>query len=440
MRPFYCRLIGEKTGVVVVNTSKLRRLLIDDKSMKRDYVSKTIGNETRPKNTFTSTTPMSSKKYVCGYCSFTSHSQVDIKSHLKTVHYIATPLFTRKVSNILIKDPLSLSPSRIPIKYTCAFCSKTFRSKVGIKRHLKEAHDGVVASANDNTIDHACPDCGKKFASQIKLNRHSKRCRKTCTEVSICDVCGKTLTNPQALRRHKNTSHKDPLVDGNAWVGTASATTPAEDKLADSLVVRINNMKHYQCDKCQYNSKCRNRIIEHYRTHTGERPYFCEKCGKQFTNLNLLQNHSLRVHEGAKKFSCGICSKTFANKQYVEEHRRTHTGEKQSVCHLCGAAFIYRSNLRTHMSKHDKLRKYKCSLCPETYLYPTNLMLHMRKHRGEYRFKCKECGKEFLSGQHLSRHMAVHSDARPFPCGICGAMFKLKKHVWSHMKTHENKK
>lgn len=389
-----------------------------------------------------------------------STSNVDKKSNTRSPRVLVNVLettslqveqVTQTVDELAVKSNVNKKSNtrqpRIQVKHTCALCSKTFRSKVGIERHLKEAHDGVVAPAKTNESDnfddkfyYTCDNCGKKFVDKVKLNRHLKKYSKTCTKMSVCDVCGKEFTNPRSMRRHRNTDHEDHLRnDDQLWGGTAISTTTAEDELADSLVVMIDNKKYYQCDLCPYIRNSRNRIIEHHRTHTGERPYFCEKCGKQFNNRTLLRNHLLGVHEGVRKFTCDICSKTFSSKHYVDEHRRIHTGEKPFVCDLCGSAYTHLTSLLTHKNRHSDSRKYQCPLCPETFVYRSSLNLHKKRHTGDLRHKCEECGKAFIDKQHLTRHLAVHTNVRPYPCNICGATFKLKKYLGSHKKTHSNK-
>lgn len=50
-------------------------------------------------------------------------------------------------------------------------------------------------------------------------------------------------------------------------------------------------LKKHQCNLCCYSTKNSSHFQMHKLTHSGIRPYVCQKCGKSFTQKGNLKRH-----------------------------------------------------------------------------------------------------------------------------------------------------
>ncbi|KAH3897425.1 hypothetical protein DPMN_021613 [Dreissena polymorpha] len=153
---------------------------------------------------------------------------------------------------------------------------------------------------------------------------------------------------------------------------------------------------------------------------------------------------------------CAVCGKTLSSKFQLDTHMRTHTGERPFRCETCGKGFTQKGTLKRHRlilygySKREhalivvaESTDWACMECGRQFSRRSHLDIHLRSHTGERPFgcdwACMECGRQFSRRSHLDIHLRSHTGERPFGCVTCGKRFSqkgtLKRHLLVHLIT-----
>ncbi|KAK3919607.1 Zinc finger protein 397 [Frankliniella fusca] len=208
----------------------------------------------------------------------------------------------------LLPDPTDEFVKKISHKcYKCHICSRSFRFKFQVQRHIKITHS--------TSKPFICAVCGATFSIKHYLTRHMKVHGDNKLQCSSCD---KKFTRQYQLAEHELT-HTDPSC-----------------------------MKCPDCGK-QCNSK--NAFNVHKSICSGTlQPYICDICGKTYPGLTALNHHRAR-HDSVKSFKCTMCESSFHTQWQLVKHTKRHATQGLYVCNFCSLAFNSTTNLKKHKAK-----------------------------------------------------------------------------------------
>ncbi|ENN75393.1 hypothetical protein D910_09854, partial [Dendroctonus ponderosae] len=223
----------------------------------------------------------------------------------------------------------------------CRLCLIGFKSAAELHAHYKsEEHNTKCAVCGEQ--------CYESFATEEEFKRHVEEMGH---ELFVCDKCPSQFVREENFKLHLK-NHDAP-----GWNKNMFATWGKSAQLR-------NEKGEFVCCHCPKVFKDKQRLDNHIRVHTNERPYVCHICAKGFKTWIHRKTH-LNIHLGIKKWTCKYCSKSFTNSSTLKGHEMIHTGERPHNCPECKKGFITISAMKKHRMTHFKTSDEKKNISLE---------------------------------------------------------------------------
>ena len=123
-----------------------------------------------------------------------------------------------------------------------------------------------------------------------------------------------------------STQMEDPTM-WNIMTLMADIILPGDDSNISSLSPSAWVQRRHECDQCTKIYSRRSYLVDHQRTHTGDRPYKCPMCMNKFTRKDVLTRH-MKTHSEERPYRCKMCHEKFKRKDHLTRHLRRHNRDK----------------------------------------------------------------------------------------------------------------
>lgn len=270
------------------------------------------------------------------------------------------------------------NPSDDPaLKHRCRFCGKIFGSDSALQIHLR-SHTG------ERPFE--CRVCGSRFTTKGNLKVHYQRHTET---MEFVDESKADRRPPYDFRTQSKQIKSSPILDKSPLEGTFDLSIKKDDKndKEDAYFSNLNESRNSLASNSpkRFDDEAARQFLSFDQEYSSTKKKAWEKYMEIVDTpkaTELQQDEAYRVDPN----KCPICNRLLSCRSALRQHYRTHTGERPFRCRLCARSFTTKGNLKTHIGVH-KINPllspvHSCTMCQKKYSTAHSLQQHINTHTG----------------------------------------------------------
>ena len=252
-----------------------------------------------------------------------------------------------------------------------------------------------------------CKTCDENQPSPLHLVYHKQVAHSDTSEsitVFKCKFCNASFNRKDGLLAHMQGRHAIYTCTMCEEIFEGSCRKKGKSNPFSRF---LDHNKEEHSEKASFSFNLRKNHIE-------EGEHKCPNCSKSFSTIANMYYHIATDHNTELK--CVFCEYSVIKKSHaLLEHLKTHTGEKTHICKYCGKSFTARKTWANHVKLHTGEKTHSCTQCDAKFVQLTSLLNHMKKHKKGGMvvnllddLMCKVCGRKFKHRKNLKRHEKIH--------------------------------
>lgn len=277
--------------------------------------------------------------YTCHVCNSNYNHSGNFKQHLlkheRESGSISATLVAQAGSNPHLTNVLQSAmadrvdsgdkPQVNQYQYQCEHCERSFKHPGNYKQHLASHMRNTKFESAGSSISNSLNKVNSMFG-QLGQALPLPKGLESNMQMVACPECHLEFPGIDLLQAHISVSHKHldvklPNTNDEATNGSSDSNVPSwHAALQDSY-----------------------------------EPYKCTVCNKGFQKMSKLTAH-MKIHRAPEEHynhPCDICGKKFTRPQHVARHKMLHTGERPFKCPKCPRQFTREDKLRHHLNESE---------------------------------------------------------------------------------------
>ncbi|KAI4889069.1 hypothetical protein NFI96_016098 [Prochilodus magdalenae] len=181
-----------------------------------------------------------------------------------------------------------------------------------------------------------------------------------CPAVEMRITCSEALTHPGRTMAEKRQEPMDLVKDFQEYLSQQTrhvnmiSGSVDEEKEPRDLQAGMCEDEHAGLERASIEVSLDNAALAAGFERTDDGKLKCRYCNYGSRGIQRLIEH-IRIHTGEKPHRCHLCPFASAYERHLESHMRSHTGEKPYRCDLCSFRCSDRSNLSHHRRRRHKV-------------------------------------------------------------------------------------